>query len=85
MGSNHIRRRFVAPFSFFLFLSSFRLSFVLFVFFSIIFFHLLSFKVYFKFSMQKIRHESQTSPSIAVSIFESIASSSTFPSLAVSV
>jgi len=38
MGSNHIRRRFVTPFSFFLFLSSFRLSFVLFVFFSIIFF-----------------------------------------------
>ena len=35
--------------------------------------------------MQKIRHESQTSPSMAVSIFESIASSSTFPSLAVSV
>ena len=35
--------------------------------------------------MQKILHESQTSPSLAVFVFESIASLSIFPSLAVSV
>ena len=35
--------------------------------------------------MQKILHEFQTSPSLAVAVFESIASLSTFPLLAVSV
>jgi len=33
----------------------------------------------------KLQHEAQTSPSVDVSVFESITSLSTFPSLAVSV
>ena len=55
-------------------------SFLYFVFFLLLFFVLFSalfffifynFKFYFKFSMQKIRHESQTFPSLAVSVPES--------------
>ena len=88
MGSNHIRRHFCetiflnsALCSFFVFLSLLRC----FLLFSLFTFSALIFQIYFMFSMQKIRHESKTSPSLAVSVFELITSLSTFPSLAVSV
>ena len=75
-----------ALFSFFVYLSLSLFPFCSFEIFSAIFFlHFYSFQVYFKFSMHKIRHESQLSSSLAVSVFESSTSLSTFPSLAVSV
>ena len=54
-------------------------SFVLFyIFFSIICssFFFYCFQVYFKFSMQTVRHESETMPSLAVSVSESVSSAS---------
>ena len=85
---------FVIPFSLIvliflsLFFPSLFCSFLLFFFvyfqhyFFIIFNSLI---VYFKLWMQKIRHKSQTSPSVAMSVFESNSSLSAFPWLAVSV
>ena len=91
MASNQISRLFScdtfffnsALFSFFVFLSSFRFSFVLLYIFQHYYKMFYCFEVYFKCSMQRVRHESQTL--LAVSVFESIASLSTFSLLAVSV
>ena len=89
MSSNQIRRLFCdtfffnsACFSFFVFLSLLRFfCLFFFTFFQHYFFFIFfSFQVYFKFSLQKIWHESQTSPSLDVSVFESITSISIFPS-----
>ena len=56
-------------------------SFLLFfsIFFSALFvllFFFYCFQVYFKFSMQTVRHESETMPSLAVSVSESVSSAS---------
>ena len=68
-----------ALFSFFVFLSLLR-CFLLFFFLN---FFCINFPNLFHFVHAK--NESQTSPSLAVSVFEFITSLSTFPSLAVSV
>jgi len=79
MVSNQISRLFVthfffnsALFSFFGFLSLSRFFFFSFLYLSALFLlhFFYSFQVYFKFSMQNIRNESQTSPSLVVSVFE---------------
>jgi len=58
--------------SFFVFLSFFSFFFLMFfLYFSALFFFICySFQVYFKFSMQKIQHQSQTLPSLAVFVPE---------------